>query len=258
MKVKKIKLYSCVGMLTLSCVLLGCSSNQKVTPKEEVIEEPKEETTETTPEEEKTLVDQYMDLPIYTDQDRAAFEDIKDSFTGAFDTSSLEDMKEKWVQKIDYFKRFLQNDPTATYGGYTFSELSDTAQEKAKELFGPDFTKEFPREGTENFTYDEETDKYYATGMGLDQEEDCFLLNQIKPTDTGYEVEIVEYLEDYSQESQIIIKNLKDEEIGKVEENQESSSQDIVKNNLDKFTKKIVTLKKEGDNIYVQRVSNEV
>lgn len=135
MKVKKIKLYSCVGMLTLSCVLLGCSSNQKVTPKEEVVEEPKEETTETTPEEEKTLVDQYMDLPIYTDQDRAAFEDIKDSFTGAFDTSSLEDMKEKWVQKIDYFKRFLQNDPTVTYGGYTFSELSDTAQEKAKELY---------------------------------------------------------------------------------------------------------------------------
>lgn len=135
MKVNKIKLYSCVGMLTLSCVLLGCGSNQEVTPKEEVVEEPKEETTEQTPEEEKTLVDQYMDLPIYTDQDRAAFEDIKDSFTGAFDTSSLEDMKEKWVQKIDYFKRFLQNDPTATYGGYTFSELSDTAQEKAKELY---------------------------------------------------------------------------------------------------------------------------
>ena len=138
-------------------------------------------------------------------------------------------------------------------------ELSyDKIQEKAKELFGTDFTKEFPKEGTENFTYDEQTGKYYATGMGLDQEEDCFLLNQINPTDTGYEVEIVEYLEDYSQESQIIIKNLKDEEIGKVEENQESSSQDIVKNNLDKFTKKIVTLKKEGDNIYVQRVSNEV
>ena len=138
-------------------------------------------------------------------------------------------------------------------------ELSyDQIQEKAKELFGTDFTKEFPKEGTENFTYDEQTGKYYATGMGLDQEEDCFLLNQINPTDTGYEVEIVEYLEDYSQESQIIIKNLKDEEIGKVEENQESSSQDIVKNNLDKFTKKIVTLKKEGDNIYVQKVSNEV
>ena len=138
-------------------------------------------------------------------------------------------------------------------------ELSyDQIQEKAKELFGTDFTKEFQKEGTENFTYDGETGKYYATGMGLDQEEDCFLLNQINPTDTGYEVEIVEYLEDYSQESQIIIRNLNNEEIGKIEENQESTSQDIVKNNLDKFTKKIVTLKKEGDNIYVQKVSNEV
>ena len=89
-------------------------------------------------------------------------------------------------------------------------ELSyEQIQEKAKELFGPDFTKEFPSEGTENFTYDEETDKYYATGMGLDQEEDCFLLNQINKTDTGYEVEIVEYLEDYSQEN---IENLGDEE----------------------------------------------
>ena len=161
----------------------------------------------------------------------------------------------------------------------------DEIQNKAKELFGPDFTKEFPREGTENLTYNPETDKYYATGMGLDQEEDCFLLNNIQKTETGYEVEIVEYLEDYSQESaenegvqeniteqgnlgteeavneqsyQIVIRNLNDEEIGKVEESQESSSQDIVKNNIDRFTRKIVTLKQEGDNLYVQKVSNKV
>lgn len=143
----------------------------------------------------------------------------------------------------------------------------DEIQNKAKELFGPDFTKEFPREGTENLTYNPETDKYYATGMGLDQEEDCFLLNNIQKTETGYEVEIVEYLEDYSQEStddtntqnyQIVIRNLNDEEIGKIEESQESSSQDIVKNNIDRFTRKIVTLKQEGDNLYVQKVSNKV
>ena len=143
----------------------------------------------------------------------------------------------------------------------------DEIQNKAKELFGPDFTKEFPREGTENLTYNPETDKYYATGMGLDQEEDCFLLNEINKTEDGYEVEIVEYLEDYSQEStddtntqsyQIVIRNLNDEEIGKIEESQESSSQDIVKNNIDRFTRKIVTLKQEGDNLYVQKVSNKV
>ena len=84
---------------------------------------------------------------------------------------------------------------------------------------------------------------------------------------SGYEVEIVEYLEDYSQEStddtntqsyQIVIRNLNDEEIGKIEESQESSSQDIVKNNIDRFTRKIVTLKQEGDNLYVQKVSNKV
>lgn len=143
----------------------------------------------------------------------------------------------------------------------------DEIQNKAKELFGPDFTKEFPREGTENLTYNPETDKYYATGMGLDQEEDCFLLNEINKTEDGYEVEIVEYLEDYSQGSiddtntqsyQIVIRNLNDEEIGKIEESQESSSQDIVKNNIDRFTRKIVTLKQEGDNLYVQKVSNKM
>ena len=142
----------------------------------------------------------------------------------------------------------------------------DEIQNKAKELFGPDFTKEFPREGTENLTYNPETDKYYATGMGLDQEEDCFLLNNIQKTETGYEVEIVEYLEDYSQEVedsstqnyQIVIRNLNNEEIGKIQANEESTTQDIVKNNIDRFTKKIVTLKQEGDNLYVQKVSNKM
>ena len=102
--------------------------------------------------------------------------------------------------------------------------------------------------------------------MGLDQEEDCFLLNNIQKTETGYEVEIVEYLEDYSQEVedsstqnyQIVIRNLNNEEIGKIQANEESTTQDIVKNNIDRFTKKIVILKQEGDNLYVQKVSNKM
>ena len=131
-------------------------------------------------------------------------------------------------------------------------ELSyDEIQNKAVELFGAGFTKTFPKEGTSNFIYDEETDKYYATGMGLDQEEDCFLLNNIEETNDGYVVEIVEYLEDYSAmaesgENYIIIRNLNDEEIGKIQENQEQESTDIVKSNIDKFSKKHITLKKEG------------
>ena len=142
----------------------------------------------------------------------------------------------------------------------------DEIQNKAKELFGADFTKEFPREGNESFSYDLKSNKYFAIGMGLDQEEDCFLLNNIQKTETGYEVEIVEYLEDYSQEVedsstqnyQIVIRNLNNEEIGKIQANEESTTQDIVKNNIDRFTKKIVILKQEGDNLYVQKVSNKM
>ena len=166
---------------------------------------------------------------------------------------NINDASDMWVWEA--VKKNLEN----------YELTYDEIQDKARELFGQDFTKEFPKEGTENFTYEKETNKYYATGMGLDQEEDCFLLNEIKKTENGYEVEIVEYLEDYSQETvetdesvSIAIKNLNDEEIAKVQEEQESSSKDIVKENIDKFTKKIVTLKQEGDNLYVQKVSNKM
>lgn len=166
---------------------------------------------------------------------------------------NINDASDMWVWEA--VKKNLEN----------YELTYDEIQDKARELFGQDFTKEFPKEGTENFTYEKETNKYYATGMGLDQEEDCFLLNEIKKTENGYEVEIVEYLEDYSQETvetdesvSIAIKNLNDEEIAKVQEEQESSSKDIVKENIDEFTKKIVTLKQEGDNLYVQKVSNKM
>ena len=55
-------------------------------------------------------------------------------------------------------------------------------QEKAKDLFGERLTKEFPKEGTEYIIYDEKIDKYYAVGMGLDQLDDLFLLNEIQKT----------------------------------------------------------------------------
>lgn len=166
---------------------------------------------------------------------------------------NINDASDMWVWEA--VKKNLEN----------YELTYDEIQDKARELFGQDFTKEFPKEGTENFTYDKETNKYYATGMGLDQEEDCFLLNEIRKTENGYEVEIVEYLEDYSQETvetngivSISIKNLNDKEIAKVQEEQENSSKDIVKENIDEFTKKIVTLKQEGDNLYVQKVSNKM
>lgn len=136
-KIKNIRIFTSISMVILSYTLIGCGNPQEEKEATEVTEEvlPQEKVESESSEKEETLMDQYMDLPIYTDKDRVAFEDIRDSFEGAFDISSLEELKEEWVQKIDYFKRFLENDPTATYGGYTFDELSDEAKNKVSELY---------------------------------------------------------------------------------------------------------------------------
>ena len=77
-------------------------------------------------------------------------------------------------------------------------ELSyDEIQEKATQIFGNNFTKQFPKEGSEYIYYNEDLDKYITTGIGLDTQDDMFYIKKINKTKAGYEVEIVEYLEDY-------------------------------------------------------------
>ena len=130
-------------------------------------------------------------------------------------------------------------------------------EEKAKDLFGQEFAKEYPGEGTKSFVYDEETKKYYPTESQLDEKEDLFLLDTIQRTEEGYEVEIVEYLEDYTkaEEGQVEIKNINDEMIASVDSNQvDVKGIDLVKENKDRFTKKRIFLKVEGDKIFVTKV----
>ena len=94
-----------------------------------------------------------------------------------------------------------------------------------------------------------------ATEVELDQEEDSFLLDNINKTDNGYEVEITEYLEDYSDENSIIIKTTNDEEIGRVAvDDSETKIQEIVKSNIDRFTKKKVYLKSENNTLVIVKV----
>ena len=127
-------------------------------------------------------------------------------------------------------------------------------ENKEKELFGKEITKEFPKEGNEYFEYNLENGKYYATEIDLDDKNDKFLLNEIKRIEKGYEVEIVEYLEDYSKnEGNILIENLKQEEIENIRE-ENFDSKEIVKNNIDKFTKKKIYLKTEDENLIVEKV----
>lgn len=128
-------------------------------------------------------------------------------------------------------------------------------EEKAKSLFGQNFNKRFPREGTAEFIFDEESNMYIATEVNLDLEEDTFLLNHIEKKNNQYLVEVVEYLEDYSSEENIIIKNTDEEEITRVSsEKSEAEIKDIVKNNLDKFKKKKVYLKEKD--MIVEKVEN--
>lgn len=133
----------------------------------------------------------------------------------------------------------------------TYNEIEETA----KKIFGQEFTKPFPKEGSETIKYNEETEMYYTTGMGLDEDADTFLLSDIKKTKDGYTVEIVEYLENYSEEQSVIIKNLDNEEIGRVGINDsETKMQEIVKNNIDRFSKKKIYLNNKEETLAVQKV----
>ena len=88
--------------------------------------------------------------------------------------------------------------------------------------------------------------------MGL---EDDFLLEQIKRIENGYEVEILEYIADYTEENIIIVKNTNDEELSRISASEdESVIQNVVKSKKDNCTRKKITLKKENENLIVEKV----
>lgn len=140
-------------------------------------------------------------------------------------------------------------------------------QSKATEIFGTNFTKEFPEEGTENLKYDESSNLYVAEEIQTDDKEDVFYISNIQKKENEYTVEIAEYLEDYSNETNgeennngydIKIENLNEEEIATVKDTEgETAIINKIKENIDKLSKKIVTLQKgENDSFYVKKVAN--
>ena len=166
---------------------------------------------------------------------------------------NINDAPDVWTWEV--VKKDLEN----------YELTKDEIQNKATELFGNQFTKQFPQEGTEYMQYDEKLGKYISTGIELDTLEDCFYIKNIKKTKDGYEVEIAEYLEDYvnslgiedeNEIYEIYIKNLNEETIANVKNTEgETKIIEVVKENLDKFTTKTVNLKKNSNgNIYVESV----
>lgn len=145
-------------------------------------------------------------------------------------------------------------------------ELSyDEIQEKATQIFGNNFTKQFPKEGSEYIYYNEDLDKYITTGIGLDTQDDMFYIKKINKTKNGYEVEIVEYLEDYenamgledeTEVYDIYIKNLNQETVATIKSNEgETRAIEVVKENIDKFTTKTVKLVKGAEGkLFVESV----
>ena len=166
---------------------------------------------------------------------------------------NINDAPDVWTWEV--VKKDLEN----------YELTKDEIQNKATELFGNQFKKQFPQEGTEYMQYDEKLGKYISTGIELDTLEDCFYIKNIKKTKDGYEVEIAEYLEDYvnslgiedeNEIYEIYIKNLNEEILANVKHTEgETKIIEVVKENLDKFTTKTVNLKKNSNgNIYVESV----
>ena len=146
-----------------------------------------------------------------------------------------------------------------------YAVTREQIQSKATEIFGPNFTKEFPEAGTEKLKYDENLKLYVAGEVQTDNKEDVFYINSIEKSQNEYKVEIAEYLEDYSNETEesnngydIKIENLNGEEIATVKDTDgETVIVNTIKENIDKLSKKIVTLQKgDNDNFYVIKVVN--
>ncbi len=143
----------------------------------------------------------------------------------------------------------------------TYEEI----QEKAIEIFGENLKKQFPKEGSQYIKYQEDIDKYFATGIGLDTLEDMFFIKSINKTNKGYQVEIVEYLEDYEQAMNIeaeneiydiYIKKLNHETVATIKSNEgETRTIEVVKQNIDAFTKKTISLAKDSEGkIFIESV----
>lgn len=166
---------------------------------------------------------------------------------------NINDAPDLWVWEV--VKKNLDNYEL------TYSEIQD----KSIEIFGENFKKQFPKEGSEFIYYDDNEGKYLTTGIGLDAQEDMFLIKKINKNKKNYEVEIVEYIEDYQNameledEKQIYdvyIKNLNDDIVATVKSTQsETKTIEIVKENIDKFTTKKVNLGIDSSGkLYVESV----
>ena len=161
---------------------------------------------------------------------------------------NINNANEKWIWKVT--EKNIEDDKISY----------EQIQEKSKEIFGDDLQKKFPKEGTEYLIYNQAENTYEGTTSEIDNQGSLFLLNKIKKIQDGYEIDLIEYLEDYSAmleekpEDYIIIRNLDGEEISRTTSTNEEEVINIVKRNIDRFSTKKVILKVKDEKIYIHEV----
>lgn len=162
---------------------------------------------------------------------------------------NINDADEKWIWAI------------VRENLHEFEVQYDKIGEEAKELYGDEFNKQFPKEGNEFIAYDDETKTYKINEITLDAVSDSYLLSKIEKEKTGYKVEIIEYLVDYtnSEEGKVEIQNLNGDKIYELteEEATEGNIKKVVKENTDKFDKKKIELENTNGNIVVKKIEKE-
>jgi len=145
-------------------------------------------------------------------------------------------------------------------------------QNMLKGIFGENIKKELPKEGNNSFIYDNESEIYISSGINLDSKEDKFLINKIEKENNEYKVEIIEYLEDYSEnnseenldtevpeqntEFDIIIRNLEETEIARIKNTESQTNvNEFIKANIDSFSKKELIIKNDNEGrLYVSSI----
>lgn len=157
---------------------------------------------------------------------------------------NINNADDKWIWEV--VKNNLENYDTS----------KEDLDKKVKEIFGQECNKQIPEGGNSSFIYNNETGKYDATDVELDNKKDSFLIDNITKNKQEYQVVIIEYLVDYSDESNISIENTNEEKVRVIGvQDNEVEIQNIVKENKDKFTKKTLTLEKENEKLIIKKVT---
>lgn len=170
------------------------------------------------------------------------WEEVTNEALPCFD--SIEKAQDKWVFEV--IKKNIDDYDDLTY---------DKIINKGKEIFGSEFNRKYNLE-LNIFIESEDEGKYLPSDTKLDNINDTFIIDEIKKEKDKYNVQIIEYQEDYSEEKiEIEIKNLKGEKIFSVKgEEERQKIVEEVKKNKEKFNIKSIQLEKTSNGIIVKSV----